>query len=240
VETAENLAIMLWLDKQYFETPFYGKERLLVLLKHVGYLINRKRLKRLMEIVNWCTLYTKPNTSRATQTDYKYPYLLKGLSICRRNQVWQIDITYIPMAAGYMYLVAIIDVYSRYIVGWSVSNTMTAEWCAEVLEEAVYRHGIPEIVNTDQGSQFTSHVFIGMLQKHKITISMDGKGRAIDNIYIERFWRTIKYEDIYLKVYEDGRALDKGVEKFILFYNERRIHQSLSYQTPMSKYLLAA
>jgi putative transposase len=239
-ERAENLVIMLWLDKQYFETPFYGKERLLVLLRQAGYLINRKRLKRLMEIVNWRTLYTKPNTSRSTQTDYKYPYLLKELSICRRNQVWQTDITYIPMERGYMYLIAIIDVYSRYIVGWSVSNTMTAEWCAEVVEEAVYRHGVPEIVNTDQGSQFTSLVFISMLQNHKITISMDGKGRAIDNIFIERFWRTIKYEDIYLKVYNDGGKLDKGIAKYMKFYNEKRIHQSLSYQTPMSRYLLAA
>lgn len=206
-ETAENLAIMLWMDKQYFQTPFYGVLRLTAELIDIGYAVNQKRVRRLMKLIGWKTLYQQPRTTIADKASYKYPYLLKGVRFVRVNQVWEIDITYLPMAKGFMYLFAIIDVYTRFIVGWDISNTMSAEWCASITEEAILAHGKPEIINSDQGSQFTSEVHTALLKKHEIQISMDGKGRAIDNIYIERFWRTIKYEDIYLKVYENAVSL---------------------------------
>jgi len=212
-ETAENLAMMLWMDKQYFETPFYGVLRLTAELIDIGYAVNQKRVRRLMKLIGWKTLYQQPRTTIADKASYKYPYLLKGVRFVRANQVWEIDITYLPMAKGFMYLFAIIDVYTRFIVGWDISNTMSAEWCASITEEAILAHGKPEIINSDQGSQFTSEVHTALLKKHEIQISMDGKGRAIDNIYIERFWRTIKYEDIYLKVYENGVSLYRGVER---------------------------
>lgn len=235
-ETAENLAIMLWLDKQYFETPFYGVLRLTVELKDVGYAVNEKRVRRLMKLIGWKTLYQQPRTTIADKASYKFSYLLKGMIFERPNQVWEIDITYLPMAKGFMYLFAIIDVFTRFIVGWGISNTMTAEWCASITKEAVITHGKPEIINSDQGSQFTSEVHTELLKKYEIQISMDGKGRAIDNIYIERFWRTIKYEDIYLKVYENGISLFKGVEKYMHFYNTKRKHQHLENKTPKDLY----
>ena len=210
-ETAENLIIMRWLDQQYFDTPFYGVLRLQVLLVGLGYKINAKKIRRLMKLVGWRTLYQAPRTTIADKAAYKYPYLLKGLSITKQNQVWEIDITYLPMAKGFMYLYAIIDVYSRYIVAWSISNSMTAEWCASVTKEAIEAYGKPQIINSDQGSQFTSEVHVSLLKNNEIMISMDGKGRAIDNIYIERFWRSIKYENIYLHAYENGLTLYKAV-----------------------------
>ena len=235
-ETAENLSIMLWLDKQYFDTPFYGVLRLRVELNDIGYTINEKRVRRLMKIVGWKTLYQQPRTTIADKASYKYPYLLKGIVFIKANQVWEIDITYLPMAKGFMYLFAIIDVYTRFIVGWGISNTMTAEWCASITNEAIITYGKPEIINSDQGSQFTSEVHIELLKKYEIKISMDGKGRAIDNIFIERFWRTIKYEDIYLKAYENGVSLYKGVEKYMHFYNTKRKHQNLNNLTPKVLY----
>ena len=235
-ETAENLAIMLWLDKQYFSTPFYGVLRLTTELISLGYNVNNKRVRRLMKLVGWKTLYQEPRTTICDKASYKYPYLLKGMVFERVNQVWEIDITYLPMAKGFMYLFAIIDVYTRFIVGWSISNTMNAEWCASVTNEAIKTYGKPEIINSDQGSQFTSEVHTQLLKNNEIQISMDGKGRAIDNIFIERFWRTIKYEDIYLKTYENGLSLYKGVEKFMNFYNTKRKHQSLNDITPIVLY----
>jgi putative transposase len=235
-ETAENLSIMLWLDKQYFDTPFYGVLRLTVELNDIGYTVNEKRVRRLMKIVGWKTLYQQPRTTIADKASYKYPYLLKGIVFIKANQVWEIDITYLPMAKGFMYLFAIIDVYTRFIVGWGISNTMTAEWCASITNEAIITYGKPEIINSDQGSQFTSEVHIELLKKYEIQISMDGKGRAIDNIFIERFWRTIKYEDIYLKAYENGVSLYKGVEKYMHFYNTKRKHQNLNNLTPKVLY----
>ena len=235
-ETAENLNIMLWLDKQYFDTPFYGVLRLTVELNDIGYIVNEKRVRRLMKLVGWKTLYQQPRTTTADKASYKYPYLLKGIVFAKANQVWEIDITYLPMAKGFMYLFAIIDVYTRFIVGWGISNTMTAEWCATITKEAILTHGKPEIINSDQGSQFTSEVHTELLKKYEIQISMDGKGRAIDNIYIERFWRTIKYEDIYLKAYENGISLYKGVEKYMHFYNTKRKHQNLNNITPKVLY----
>lgn len=239
-ESEENLSIMRKLDEQYFTTPFYGALRLTAILILSGYKVNIKRVRRLMKIVNWQTIYREPHTTISDKTHYKYPYLLRGLKIERCNQVWAMDITYIPMKTGFMYLTAIIDLHSRYVVHWSLSNSMSAEWCSEVLTEAIKKHGVPEIFNTDQGSQFTSEVFINTLIDNGIKISMDGKGRALDNIFIERLWRSVKYENIYLNVYENGLLLWEGLEKYFQFYNHQRLHQSLDYHTPKERYVLAA
>jgi putative transposase len=239
-ESEENLVIMRQLDEQYFMTPFYGALRLTAVLTLSGYKVNIKRVRRLMKIVNWQTIYREPHTTTSDKTHYKYPYLLRGLKILRCNQVWAMDITYIPMKTGFMYLTAIIDLQSRYVVHWSLSNSMSAEWCSEVVTEAIKKHGVPEIFNTDQGSQFTSTVFINTLIDNGIKISMDGKGRALDNIFIERLWRSVKYENIYLNVYENGLFLWEGLEKYFQFYNHQRLHQSLDYHTPKEKYVLAA
>ena len=239
-ESDENLAIMRKLDEQYFSTPFYGALRLTATLILAGYKVNIKRVRRLMKLVNWQTIYREPHTTTSDKTHYKYPYLLRGLKIVNNNHVWAMDITYIPMKKGFMYLTAIIDLHSRYVVNWSLSNSMSAEWCTEVLKEAIKNHGTPEIFNTDQGSQFTSDIFINALIDNNIKISMDGKGRALDNIYIERLWRSVKYEDVYLHVYENGLSLWKGLDTYFRFYNHERIHQSLDYQTPNQIYGLAA
>jgi len=239
-ESEENLAIMRQLDEQYFSTPFYGVLRLTALLILAGFEVNKKRVRRLMKLMNWQTIYREPHTTVSDKTHYKYPYLLRGLKIERCNQVWAMDITYIPMKTGFMYLTAIIDLHSRYVVQWSLSNTMSAEWCTEVLKEAIKNHGVPEILNTDQGSQFTSEVFINTLIDNGIKISMDGKGRALDNIFIERLWRSVKYENVYLNVYENGLSLWKGLDQYFQFYNHERLHQSLDYHTPKQKYVLAA
>jgi len=239
-ELDENLAIMRKLDEQYFSTPFYGALRLTAILILSGYKVNIKRVRRLMKLVNWQTIYREPRTTISDKTHYKFPYLLKGLKIEKCNQVWAMDITYIPMKKGFMYLTAIIDLHSRYVVHWSLSNSMSADWCTEVLKEAIKNSGTPEIFNTDQGSQFTSDIFINTLIDNNIKISMDGKGRALDNIFIERLWRSVKYENVYLNVYENGLSLWEGLEKYFQFYNHVRIHQSLDYQTPKQRYELAA
>ena len=239
-ESDENLAIMRKLDEQYFSTPFYGALRLTAILILSGYKVNIKRVRRLMKLVNWQTIYREPRTTISDKTHYKFPYLLKGLKIDKCNQVWAMDITYIPMKKGFMYLTAIIDLHSRYVVHWSLSNSMSADWCTEVLKEAIKNNGTPEIFNTDQGSQFTSDIFINTLIDNNIKISMDGKGRALDNIFIERLWRSVKYENVYLNVYENGLSLWEGLEKYFQFYNHVRIHQSLDYQTPKQRYELAA
>jgi putative transposase len=235
-ESEENLSIMRQLDEQYFNTPFYGVRRLTAWLKVQGYGINRKRVKRLMELVGWQTIYRRPNTSKPCKEDRIYPYLLKGLDINTYNQVWAMDITYVPMRKGFMYLCAIIDVHTRYVINWSLAGTMTAEWCHQIMNEAIEQHGKPEIVNTDQGSQFTSDVFTGLLKEKQIGISMDGKGRAIDNIFIERLWRSVKYENVYLHSYEDGICLYEGLNDYFCFYNSERLHQSLGYKTPEALY----
>ncbi len=235
-ESELNLTLMKRLDKQYFKTPFYGVLKLTELMKSEGFKVGKKRIRRLMKLINWRTIYKEPRTTIANKKSYKYPYLLKDLKIEKVNQVWATDITYIPMRKGFMYLIAIIDLHSRYVLNWSISNTMSAEWCTEVLQEAVRIHGKPEIFNTDQGSQFTSDVFINELKSNEIKISMDGKGRAIDNIFIERLWRSVKYEDVYLKAYENGVDLYNGLSEYFSFYNQQRIHQSLKYKTPESVY----
>lgn len=228
------------LDEQYFKTPFYGVRRLTAWLQLQGYNINHKRVKRLMELMGWQTIYRKPNTSKPCKENRIYPYLLKGLTVNRPNQVWAMDITCVPMRKGFMYLCAVIDVHTRYVVNWSLSNTMTAEWCSDVIKEAMLQHGKPEIMNTDQGSQFTSEVFTKLLKENDIQISMDGKGRAIDNIFVERLWRTVKYEHIYLKVPDDGVQLYEGLNDYFCFYNNERLHQSLGYKTPDNCYQIAA
>jgi putative transposase len=239
-ESTENLHLMRLIDEQYYKTPFYGIRKVTAWLQGLGYAVNSKRVKRLMGIVGWQTIFRAPHTSMAVKGHKIYPYLLKGLRIDRINQVWAMDISYVPMKNGFMFLTAIIDLHSRYVVHWSISNTMTAEWCAEVLRDAISIHGTPDVFNTDQGSQFTSEMFTGVLLEHGIQISMDGKGRAIDNIFIERLWRSVKYEDIYLKGYEDGLALYKGMAAYFNFYNEERLHQSLDYDTPAHRYAMAA
>jgi len=242
-EKDENLQIMRLLDEQYLKTPFYGIRRLTKWLNKQGFpKVNRKRVKRLMRLMGWQTLYRKPNTSWKNKEHAIYPYLLRDLAITRKNQVWAIDITYVPMRRGFMYLCAIIDLHTRFVVNWSISNTMTAEWCTGIVEEAIAIHGKPEIMNSDQGSQFTSFEYTSLLAKteNQIKISMDGKGRAIDNIFIERLWKSVKYECVYLNVYEDGVQLYEGLQKYFHFYNTERLHQSLGYETPVSIYCQAA
>jgi putative transposase len=235
-ESAQNLAILRLLDAQYLKTPFYGVRKLQWWLASQGYSMNRKRLRRLMGIVGWQTIYRAPRTTIAQPGAHIHPYLLKGLEVCHSNQVWATDITYVPMAHGFMYLCAVIDLYSRYVVSWGLSNTMTAEWCTAVMEGAIQKHGAPLIVNTDQGAQFTSAVFQSVLKREGIAPSMDGRGRAIDNIFIERLWRSVKYEHIYLHAPEDGVELYQGLDQYFRFYNEQRPHQSLNGYRPMEFY----
>jgi putative transposase len=235
-EEDENQIIMKLLKKQYLSTPFYGYRKITVWLEKQGFEVNEKRVRRLMKKVNWQTIYRAPRTTIAVKEHKKYPYLLKGLVITRKNQVWATDITYIPMSKGFMYLCAIIDLHTRYVLSWSVSNTMTADWCAGVLQEAMDKHGKPEIFNTDQGSQYTSQAHTSLLLKNGIKISMDGKGRAIDNIFIERLWRTVKYENVYLQAYGTTLDLYSGLKNYFEFYNNERFHQSLDYETPSEMY----
>jgi putative transposase len=235
-ESSENLAIMRILDEQYMLTPFYGVLRMRVILAELGYTVNAKRIRRLMRAVGWKTVYCKPRTTRPDPIALKYPYLLTGMQITRANQVWGIDITYVPMKQGFMYLCAVIDLYSRFVVGWGLNNQQTAEWCAAIVQSAVNTYGKPEIINSDQGSQFTADAYTKIIKRLEIRISMDGKGRAIDNIYIERLWRTVKYEHLYLFSYDTVISLMKGLRRFFLFYNEQRVHQSLDYKTPLEIY----
>ena len=242
IESEENLAIMRLLDEQYYLTPFYGIRRLTNWLQEKGYHINKKRVRRLMDLVGWQTIHPKRNTSRRNKEHPVYPYLLKNLQITHPNQVWAIDITYVPMKKGFMYLFAIIDVNTRYVLNWSISNTMTSQWCRQVIEEAISLYGYPQIINSDQGSQFTSEEYTSLFLSEEIPtqISMDGKGRCIDNIFIERLWRSVKYECIYLHAFEDGVQLYEGLEKYFTFYNNERGHQSLNYKKPGELYKLAA
>ncbi|WP_106530531.1 IS3 family transposase [Chitinophaga niastensis] len=235
-ESQENLAIMRVLDEQYMNTPFYGVLRLRILLRELGYQVNEKRIRRLMRVVGWKTVYCKPRTTRPNPVALKYPYLLTGLKVTRPNHVWEIDITYVPMKDGFMYLCAVIDMYSRFVVGWGVNNQMTAEWCIDIVQSAVDTYGKPEILNSDQGSQFTADAYTKKVKGQGVRISMDGKGRAIDNIFIERLWRTVKYEHLYRLKYDNVLALLKGLRRFFLFYNEQRFHQSLDYKTPIEIY----
>lgn len=228
-ESLLNQRLMKAIDRKFLECPFYGVERMTDHLRGLGYHVGVKRVRRLYRLMNLRTIYPKRNLSKTKATDYKYPYLLKGLKIERPNQVWQADISYIPMFRGFMYMFAIIDVYSRRIVGWSISNTMSMEWCREILSETIRAEGQPEIFNTDQGSQFTSLDFINPLLDRGIKISMDGKGRALDNVFIERFWRSLKQEYVYLNPPNGGLDLYQGVKAYVEFYNRQRKHTGTGY-----------
>jgi len=201
-----------------------------------GHVVNRKRVRRLMRLAGLVAIYQRPNTSKPAPAHKIYPYLLGGIAIERVNQVWCADVTYIPMARGFLYLVVIMDWVSRAVLAWRLSNMLGAEFCVEALDEALSRHGRPEIFNTDQGSQFTSDDFTGTLQRHKVTISMDGKGRYMDNIFVERLWRSLKYEEVYLNAYASVAEAKAGIGSWLGFYNEERQHQSLGYRTPRQAY----
>ena len=227
----EDLELMGMIDRQYLVTPFYGARKMVAWLRGQGQRLNRKRVRRLMRMMGLKAIYRRPRTSKPAPGHRVYPYLLCGMEITRPNQVWAADITYIPMAWGFLYLVAIIDWYSRYVLSWRLSNTLEAGFCIEALEEAL-RKGKPEILNTDQGSQFTAEAFTGLLEKHGIRVSMDGKGSYRDNLFIERLWRTVKYEEVYLKAYEGGREAWTSLGQYFRFYNAERPHQALGYRTP--------
>ena len=227
----EDLAVMKAIDRQYLAAPFYGSRRMKVCLGRQGHSVNRKRVQRLMRTMGLTAIYRRPRTCKPGPGHKVYPYLLSGMAITRPNRVWTADITYIPMAKGFLYLVAIMDWYSRYVVAWRLSNTLDADFCVEVLKEALGK-GKPEVFNTDQGGQFTSEAFTGLLEQNGVKISMDGKGRYSDNIFIERLWRTVKYEEVYLKAYSGGREAKAGIEDYFRFYNAQRPHQALGYRTP--------
>ena len=239
-ETALNLELMRLIDEKNLLHPWLGVPRIATWLnKDMGYGINKKRIERLFRLMGLSATGPKPNTSKRGKGELHriYKYLLRNLDVERCNQVWAMDITYVPVQGGYLYLCAIIDLYSRYVVGWSLSNTMTAEWCSQTLETAIEGHGAPEILNTDQGSQFTSIEFTGYVTKERqVRLSMDGKGRALDNIFVERLWRSVKYEHVYLFPADDGLQCYRGLEEYFRYYNNERRHQSLDDETPSTLY----
>lgn len=234
--SATDLALMRLLDELYLKWPFYGSRRLGHALQQQGHCVNRKRVQRLMRQMGLRAIYPKPRTSHPGHGHKIYPYRLRGLLITRPNQVWASDICYIPMAKGFMYLTVIMDWYSRRVLAWRVSNTLDTEACVEALEEALGRYGAPEIFNTDQGAQYTSAAFTTVLKSQGVTISMDGKGRWVDNVFVERLWRSVKYEDVYLRAYETPAALRAGLTDYFEFYNTVRGHQTLNRQTPDAVY----
>ena len=220
------------IDEEYTRHPFYGSRKMVIFLKTEGHVVNRKRVQRLMRAMGLVAIAPGPNTSRAHPEHKVYPYLLRGVSVDRPNQVWSTDITYVRLPRGFVYLVAIIDWYSRCVLSWRISNSMDASFCVDCLEEAIRTHGKPEIFNSDQGSQFTSDAFTSVLQKECIVISMDGRGRAFDNIFVERLWRSVKHEDVYLNGYATMGELLIGLTEYFYFYNTKRPHQSLENKTP--------
>ena len=227
----QDLTLMREIDRQYLETPFYGSRRMRASLERQGKPASRKRVQRLMRVMGLRAIYRQPRTSRPAPEQRVYPYLLRDMTITRANQVWAADITYLPMARGFLYLVVIMDWHSRYVVAWGLSNTLEAGFCAEALREALSQ-GRPEVFNTDQGSQFTSREFTQILQDHWVRISMDGRGRYQDNIFVERLWRTVKYEEVYLKAYGNATEARRELGEYFRFYNHRRPHQALGYRTP--------
>ena len=228
----EDLELMRIIDKQYLKTPVYGSRSMRNYLRRLGYNINRKRVQRLMRLMGLEAIYPKPKTSKPHPEHKIYPYLLRGLKITHSNQVWAADITYIPLQRGFMYLVVVMDWYSRKVLSWRVSNTLEADFCVEALKDAIHSHGCPEIFNTDQGSQFTSEDFTGELEDHGIKISMDGRGRFQDNIFIERLWWTVKHHYVYLRTFDNGTDLRNGLQHWFEYYNQERFHQSLDGLTP--------
>ena len=232
----EDLRLMRLIDEIHLEFPFLGSRRLRDELELCGEQVNRKRIQRLMRQMGLAALYPKRRTRTPGKGHKIYPYRLRGLRIDRANQVWAADIVYIPMARGFLYLVAIMDWYTRKVLSWRLSNTMDTDFCVEALEEALSRFGPPVIFNTDQGAQFTAEAFTGALKAHGIVISMDGKGRWRDNVFVERLWRSVKYEDIYLRAYETPGALQRGLDRYFRFYNTRRRHTALNRRTPDAVY----
>jgi putative transposase len=240
VTSGDDIQLMTLLDECYTAHPYYGSRRMVVWLHEVHQQnVNRKRVRRLMRMMGLAAMAPGPNTSKKHPQHKIYPYLLRGVEITKPNQVWSTDITYIRLGRGFMYLTVVMDWYSRCVLSWRMSNSMETNFCVECLEEAIERYGKPDIFNSDQGSQFTSAAFTEVLLKHEIKISMDGKGRALDNIFVERLWRTVKYEDIYLKGYSDVAELYAGLMHYFHFYNHQRPHQSLNYATPSCVYLAA-
>jgi putative transposase len=235
VETSENLRLMRLIDEQYLKTPFYGSRRMTAWLVRQGKEVNRKRVQRLMDLMGLAAIHPGPRTT-VTSPDHKvYPYLLRGVTIDRRDQVWSTDVTYIPLEGGFMFLAAVIDWHSRFVLSWRLSNTLDGRFCLEALDAAL-KGGRPEIFNTDQGSQFTARAFTSRLEEEGVAVSMDGRGRALDNVFVERLWRSLKYEEVYLKAYCSVRELERGVAEWFAFYNHERPHQSLAYRTPAEVY----
>lgn len=230
-ESALNLEIMSLLDKQYTLTPFYGVQRMHQYISSLGYKVNIKRIRRLLRLMGLFAIYPKKKTSIPNKEHKIYPYLLRGFEVKYPNQVWSTDITYIQMEKGFLYLVAIIDWYSRYVISWRISNTMETSFCIDALQDALNK-GKPEIFNTDQGSQFTSIDFTKCLLDNDVKISMDGKGRCLDNVFVERLWRSVKYEYVFLNSIQNGQELWHGLDDYFTFYNQERFHQSLEYKTP--------
>ncbi|MEL3893085.1 IS3-like element ISPpu29 family transposase [Pseudomonas aeruginosa] len=233
---AEDLLLCRLIDEEYTSRPFYGSRRMVVFLRGAGHVVNRKRVQRLMRGMGLAGMAPGPNTSKPQPQHKVYPYLLRGVAVTRPNQVWSTDITYIRLARGFAYLVAVIDWYSRKVLSWRLSNSMDASFCVDCLEDALREHGRPEVFNSDQGSQFTSAAFTGVLKREGVAISMDGRGRALDNIFVERLWRNVKHEDVYLKGYANMAELTVGLAQYFAFYNAERPHQSLGYKTPASVY----
>jgi putative transposase len=233
-ESPENLRLMRLIDEQYTRCPFYGSRRITEWLARNGHEVNRKRVQRLLRVMGLAAIYPKPNLS-AGRGHKVYPYLLREVAVERVNQVWSADITYVPLPSGFMYLAATIDWFSRYVVAWKLSNTLDGPFCQEMLEEALGR-GRPEVFNTDQGVQFTSGAWTGRLEGAGVAVSMDGRGRCLDNVFVERLWRSVKYEDVYLKGYERVPELECGLRAYFGFYNTERLHQSLDYRTPAEVY----
>lgn len=237
-ESEENLRLMRLIDEQYLRTPFYGSPRMTAWLREQGYGVNRKRVSRLMRLMGLEAIYPKPRLSQPAPGHRVFPYLLRNLPITAVNQVWSTDITYIRLARGFIYLVAVIDWFSRYVLSWEVSVTLEGAFCLSALEWALSK-ARPEIFNTDQGSQFTSSDFTGALEAAGIRISMDGKGRALDNVFVERLWRSVKYEEVYLKDYRSVGEAIESLGRYFDFYNRERLHQALGYRTPESVWLAA-
>jgi putative transposase len=231
----EGLSLMKLIDRQYLVTPFYGSRKMAAWLGSQGTTVRRKRVQRLMRLMGLRAVYRRPRTTTPAKGHRRFPYLLKDLSVTASNQVWAADITYLPMARGFMYLVAVMDWHSRYVLSWRLCNTLEADFCVEALAEALGT-GTPEIFNTDQGSQFTGGGFTGMLEQHGIRISMDGEGSYSDNLFIERLWRTVKYEEVYLKAYRDGSEARAALADYFHFYNNQRPHHGLGYRTPAAVY----
>ena len=234
-ESVLNLKLMRLLDEQYTRTPFYGVIKMTDALNKQGYAVNPKRVRRLLRQMGLEAIYQKPNLSKPAPGHRIYPYLLRHVVITRPNQVWSTDITYIRLRTGFIYLVAVMDWFSRYVLSWEISTSLDAAFCCSALDHAL-RHGPPEIFNTDQGAQFTSDAFTSRLEAKSILISMDGRGRALDNVFVERLWRTVKYEDVYLKDYSDPQDALRNLRAYFSFYNGQRPHQALDYQTPEAAY----